>query len=87
VDYPQKGIIKGDSLSHSIAAASIIAKTTRDQWMIRIAKKYPEYQFEKNMGYGTPEHLEALAKYGVTPIHRKSFAPVRKYGQPTLIFE
>ncbi|WP_044642610.1 ribonuclease HII [Risungbinella massiliensis] len=84
VAIPQQGLIKGDSLSHSIAAASIIAKTTRDEWMMRIAEKYPEYGFDRHMGYGTPEHLQALEQYGVTPIHRKSFAPVQKYVTPSL---
>ncbi len=74
---PQQGIIKGDSLSHSIAAASVIAKTTRDEWMGNIARKYPMYGFDRNMGYGTPEHLKALNEYGPSPIHRHSFAPVR----------
>lgn len=78
VSVPQKGIIKGDALSHSIAAASIIAKTTRDECMIELAKKYPQYGFEKHMGYGTPDHLVALRTHGVTPIHRKTFAPVRE---------
>ncbi|MGA8943535.1 MAG: ribonuclease HII [Thermoactinomyces sp.] len=74
---PQHGIIKGDSLSHSIAAASVIAKTVRDEWMSNMAEEYPVYGFAKNMGYGTSEHLKALRKYGPSPIHRRSFAPVR----------
>jgi len=74
----QKGIVKGDALSHSIAAASIIAKTTRDEWMMRMADQYPQYGFEHHMGYPTPEHMEALKKWGPSPIHRKSFAPVRE---------
>lgn len=74
---PQLGIVKGDSLSHSIAAASIIAKTARDEWMIKAAESYPEYGFDRHMGYATPEHMEALKKYGPCHIHRKSFAPVR----------
>ncbi|MBA4602440.1 ribonuclease HII [Thermoactinomyces mirandus] len=77
LSVPQQGIIKGDSLSHSIAAASVIAKTTRDEWMAEIAKKYPVYGFERNMGYGTSEHLKALYEYGPSPVHRRSFAPVR----------
>lgn len=68
---------KADSLSVSVAAASILAKTTRDKLMIELDAKYPEYGFRKNMGYGTAEHLAALRALGVTPIHRKSFAPVR----------
>ncbi len=77
ISLPQQGIIKGDQLSHSIAAASIVAKTVRDQWMIDAANTYPQYGFDKHMGYGTPEHLAALAKWGASPIHRQSFAPVR----------
>lgn len=76
IPIPQQSLIKGDSLSHSIAAASIIAKTTRDEWMKQIHKKYPEYGFEQHMGYGVPAHLEALQKHGPCPIHRQSFAPV-----------
>jgi ribonuclease HII len=77
VAIPQHSLIKGDSLSHSIAAASIIAKTTRDQWMMEIHKKYPQYGFDQHMGYGVPAHLEMLKKYGASPIHRRSFSPVR----------
>ncbi|SEN14090.1 ribonuclease HII [Lihuaxuella thermophila] len=77
LSIPQLGIVKGDSLSHSIAAASVIAKTVRDEWMIRAAQSYPEYGFDRHMGYATSEHIEALKKYGPTPIHRRSFAPVR----------
>jgi ribonuclease HII len=78
VDIPQQGIIKGDSLSHSIAAASIIAKTTRDEWMKQASQMYPACGFDQHMGYGTPEHLEALRRFGPTPLHRRSFAPVRE---------
>jgi ribonuclease HII len=90
ISIPQRGIIKGDALSHSIAAASVIAKTTRDEWMIEAAQKYPEYGFDQNMGYGTPEHLEAIKKWGPTPLHRRSFAPVREWyeqkeRQPALV--
>lgn len=77
VSIPQQSLIKGDSLSHSIAAASIIAKTTRDEWMHDIHKQYPQYGFDKHMGYGVPAHLEMLQKHGPCPIHRYSFAPVR----------
>jgi ribonuclease HII len=73
----QHPIVKGDALSHSIAAASIIAKTTRDEWMREAAQRFPEYGFDRHMGYGTPDHLAALAKWGPCPLHRKSFAPVR----------
>jgi ribonuclease HII len=75
--YPQESIIKGDSKSVSIAAASIIAKVTRDKLMKEYALIYPEYGFDQNAGYGTKRHLDGLGQYGATPIHRKSFAPVR----------
>ena len=73
---PQKSLVKGDSLSFSIAAASVIAKVKRDRLMHELAKKYPQYGFEKHKGYGTALHLEALRRHGPTPIHRRSFAPV-----------
>lgn len=77
--YPFEAIIKGDSLSVSIAAASIIAKVTRDRMMKDYDEIYPQYGFAHNAGYGTKEHLEGIAEYGITPIHRKSFAPVKDY--------
>lgn len=73
VDIPQMAIIKGDDLSISIGAASIIAKVARDKFMDEISLKYPEYNFEKNKGYGTADHIEAIRKHGPCPIHRKSF--------------
>ncbi|SDW00503.1 RNase HII [Marininema mesophilum] len=73
---PQRGIIKGDGMSHSIAAASIIAKTVRDEWMMKAAEEFPEYGFDRHMGYCTAEHLVALDKWGPCAIHRRSFAPV-----------
>lgn len=69
----QEFVIKGDAKSLSIAAASIIAKVTRDREMIEEGKKYPQYQFEKHKGYGTKAHREALEQYGPSPLHRKSF--------------
>jgi len=69
----QQAIVKGDAKSASIAAASIIAKVTRDQIMKDFAKKYPLYLFEKHKGYGTKVHIELINKYGLSPIHRKSF--------------
>jgi len=66
-------IVKGDSLSASIAAASILAKVSRDRYMEEMAEKYPEYHFEQHKGYGTKLHYEMLDKYGPSPIHRKSF--------------
>lgn len=79
---PQKqvSLIKGDLNSYSIAAASIVAKVYRDQMMTDYAKEYPNYGFEKNAGYGTKAHLEGLQKYGSTPIHRKSFEPIKSMG-------
>ena len=70
-------IIKGDAKSASIAAASIVAKVYRDRLMVELDKKYPGYGLAENKGYGTAAHLQALKKLGVTPIHRRSFAPVR----------
>lgn len=73
IDVPVRGIIKGDSLSYSIGAASILAKVTRDEYMEELAKKYPEYGFEKNKGYGTKAHIDALKKEGPCIYHRLSF--------------
>ncbi|MEQ8666802.1 MAG: ribonuclease HII [Rhodospirillales bacterium] len=72
-----QSVIRGDSVSASIAAASIIAKVTRDRIMADLAAAYPGYGWERNAGYGTAEHSAALAKLGVTPYHRTSFKPVR----------
>lgn len=69
----QQTVIKGDSFSPSIAAASILAKVSRDRYMLELAKKYPQYCFEKHKGYGTKLHYEMLEKYGISDIHRKSF--------------
>lgn len=69
-------LVKGDSLSYSIAAASVIAKVTRDRWMVRLAESHPGYGFEVHKGYGTPAHLRALRELGPCPEHRRSFAPV-----------
>ena len=66
-------LVKGDALSASIGAASILAKVARDRYMKKIALKYPEYRFEKHKGYGTKQHREALLKYGPCPVHRMSF--------------
>jgi ribonuclease HII len=68
-------IVGGDGCVHCIGAASIIAKVTRDRLMARLAARYPQYGWERNMGYGTPEHLQALDRLGPTPHHRKSFQP------------
>lgn len=68
-----RAIVKGDAKSASIACASILAKVSRDRYMLKMAKKYPEYQFEKHKGYGTKLHYEMIEKYGICEIHRKSF--------------
>lgn len=73
VSMKQVPIIKGDAKSISIAAASIVAKVTRDRLMVEMDKQYPEYHFAENKGYGSQAHIEALKKYGPTPIHRRSF--------------
>lgn len=75
--YQAEAIIKGDAKCLSIAAASIIAKVTRDRMMKQLAQEYPYYAWEKNAGYGTKAHQEGLKHYGVTPHHRKSFKPVK----------
>ena len=81
-DVPFEAIVKGDAKSQSIAAASILAKVTRDHIMLELAKQYPEYDLENNKGYGTKKHLLALEKYGVTKHHRMSYAPVFEASQP-----
>ena len=79
IDIPQTSIIKGDAKSESIAAASIIAKVTRDRMMIELDKEHPEYDFKHNKGYGTKKHIDAIEKYGILKEHRKTFAPCNKY--------
>lgn len=71
--YPTVPILQGDAKSYSIAAASILAKVTRDRLMTELDRKYPEYGLKNNKGYGTKEHIEAIKNYGITPLHRKSF--------------
>jgi ribonuclease HII len=80
-------IIHGDALSASIGAASIVAKVTRDHYMVNMDHKYPNYGFARHKGYCTKEHLQALEKYGPCEIHRKSFAPVAKFYQKQLSFD
>ena len=79
---PAENMIKGDARSASIAAASIVAKVYRDELMEHLAEEYPGYGFEVHKGYGTAAHLEALRKLGVTPVHRRSFGPVRDLLDP-----
>ena len=78
-DISQTSIIKGDAKSESIAAASIIAKVTRDRMMVELDKIHPEYDFKHNKGYGTKKHIEAIRKYGIIKEHRKTFAPCDEY--------
>ena len=84
LDYPVESIIKGDEKSISIAASSILAKVYRDDLMIEYSKIYPQYDFDKNKGYGTKKHLEALDEFGITPIHRKTYEPIKTMLMPTL---
>ena len=79
-DIPVKTVIRGDSLSASIAAASVLAKVTRDDLMLKMAEKYPNYGFDVHKGYGTKAHYEALSKYGPCPIHRTTFLK-KLYGE------
>ena len=74
--YAHDGVVGGDAISVSIAAASIIAKVSRDRLMTEMGREFPEYGFERHMGYGTPEHLEALRRHGPCRIHRRTFQPV-----------
>lgn len=79
IDIPTTSIIKGDAKSISIAAASVIAKVTRDRMMYELDKIYPMYGLANNKGYGTKKHIEAIKKYGITKYHRLSFKPVSEY--------
>jgi ribonuclease HII len=78
LDVPQEALIKGDGRSYSIAAASIIAKVERDAVMAALDRDFPQYGFANHMGYGTREHLDALARHGPCPAHRRSFIPVNQ---------
>ena len=78
ISLPQRSIIKGDARCLSIAAASVIAKVTRDRLMVQLHEHYPVYGFDQHKGYGTPAHLAALHTHGVSPIHRTTFSPVRE---------
>ena len=79
LDIPSTSIIKGDAKSITIAAASVIAKVTRDRMMYELDKKYPMYDLASNKGYGTKKHIEAIKRYGITKYHRLSFKPVSDY--------
>lgn len=80
--WPSEFIVKGDARSASIAAASIVAKVYRDALMVDLDRQYPGYGFARHKGYGTREHLEALAARGPTPVHRRSFAPLARRAEP-----
>ena len=86
IDFPapQQALIKGDARVRSIAAASIVAKVARDHLLKRLDAEYPGYGMASHKGYGTPEHMAALQRLGPTPLHRRSFAPVRGALQGTL---
>jgi ribonuclease HII len=78
VPLPQKPLIKGDCRSHSIAAASILAKVTRDRMMLELHERFPQYNFKRHKGYGTREHIELIRKHGPCDAHRKTFNPVAR---------
>lgn len=86
VRFPARAIVDGDALVAEISAASILAKTARDALMVELHELYPDYGFARHKGYSTRQHLEALQRFGVCPIHRRSFAPVRSlclnFGEP-----
>jgi ribonuclease HII len=77
VDVPARAIVGGDASEPAIAAASILAKTARDAWCVDCARDYPLHGFDRHKGYGTRAHVDAMVAHGVTPVHRRSFAPVR----------
>lgn len=79
---PSRNLVKGDARCLSIAAASVLAKVTRDHYMQKLAAEFPQYGFERHAGYGTKAHLEAIRQYGVTVHHRRSFAPVAQMELP-----
>jgi len=82
VRFPSRAIVDGDALVAEISAASILAKTARDALMVQLHELYPDYGFASHKGYSTRQHLEALQRFGVCPIHRRSFAPVRLLCEP-----
>jgi ribonuclease HII len=84
--YPQTALVKGDSRSYSIAAASVLAKVTRDRLMVEYDKQFPGYGFAEHKGYGTPQHLAAIQSLGPCPIHRRSFAPFRPQTRELKLF-
>jgi len=87
IEIPSQSIIKGDTISASIAAASILAKVTRDHYMVMLSRTYPNYAFERHKGYPTKIHLEAIKKHGITPEHRKTFKPVKAIIEQQLVLD
>jgi ribonuclease HII len=85
--YPQTALVDGDAKSYSIAAASVLAKVTRDRMMVDFDKMYPGYGFAQHKGYSTPRHYAAIKELGPTPIHRRSFAPFRPVETELELFE
>ena len=83
LDCPEHTVVKGDSKSLSIAAASIIAKVSRDHYMLGLHSEYPHYSWDSNAGYGTKAHLEAINSHGITDHHRKSFRPISEICKKT----
>lgn len=79
IEFACEAIVKGDSKVAEISAASILAKTARDAEMVELHRQFPQYGFDRHKGYPVPEHLVALAQHGVSPVHRRSYAPVKKY--------
>ena len=85
IDFgPYTAIVDGDASSYSIACASIVAKVVRDRLMGRLGARYPAYGWERNVGYSTRQHLDAIARHGTTPFHRRTYAPVRASQQLSL---
>jgi ribonuclease HII len=82
LSVPAKAIVKGDALVPAISAASIVAKVRRDAWCLEVHEQYPQYGFATHKGYPTAEHLQALRRHGPSPVHRRSFAPVRQCQGP-----
>ena len=82
VRWAQTPVVDGDAKSYSIAAASVLAKVTRDRMMVEFARQWPEYGFSEHKGYSTEQHLAALAEFGPCPLHRRSFAPIRPEAPP-----
>jgi ribonuclease HII len=86
LDCASEAIIKGDALVPAISAASILAKVTRDRWMLELHRQYPQYSFHQHKGYSTVEHIELLEQHGPCPQHRRSFAPVARLLQGRIAF-